>query len=217
MYREPVVEWIKQHRVIAIIKGVGSLYIENVVKALYEGGIRIVEVTLSSSDSLKSITLIRERMKGKMVCGAGTVLTHESVDDAAAAGAQFISCIHSDARIIQKIIEMDKAMIAGAFTPTNIATACEFGADFINIFPSASLGPGYFKHIKGPFSNQFFIAVGGINTDNAADFLKAGASGIAIGNNLVNPKFIRDNNYRAITEEARKYVDINKELYVRKS
>lgn len=212
MYREPVVEWIKQYRVIAIVKGVGSLYIENVVKALYEGGIRVVEVTLSSGDSLKSITIIREKMKGKMVCGAGTVLTPESVDDAAIAGAQFISCIHSDARIIQKISDMDKAVIAGAFTPTNIVTARKYKADFINIFPSISVGPDYFKHIKSPFYDQFFFAVGGINVHNAADFLKAGASGIAIGNNLVNPKFVKDNNYRALTDGAQKYVEIVKSI-----
>lgn len=212
MYREPVVEWIKQYRVIAIVKGVGSLYMENVVKALYEGGIRIVEITLSSADSLKSITTIREKMKGKMVVGAGTVMTEKSVDDAAAAGAQFISCIHSDAKILHKIAEMDKAIIAGAFTPTNIVTAREYGADFINIFPSISLGPDYFKHIKSPFNDSFFIAVGGIDTKNAAEFLKAGASGVAIGNNLVNPRLIKDNNYEAMSAEAQKYVAIVKEF-----
>ena len=212
MYRERIVEWIKQYKIIAIIKGVGSNYIENTVKALYEGGIRVVEITLNSSDALKSMTIIRETMRGKMVCGAGTVMTHESVDDAASAGAQFISCIHSDARIISKISEMDKAIIAGAFTPTNIVTAKEYGADFINIFPSITLGPDYFKQLKSPFNDQFFFAVGGINTENAARFLKAGAGGIAIGNNLVNPRLIKDNNYVAITVEAEKYVKIIKSI-----
>ncbi|OGO82086.1 MAG: hypothetical protein A2Y21_06650 [Clostridiales bacterium GWC2_40_7] len=210
MYREHVVEWIKQYRIIAIIKGVGSLYIENTVKALYNGGIRVVEFTLNSADALKSITITRETMRGKMVCGAGTVMTDETVDDAAGAGAQFISCIHSDARIIAKISEMDKAIIAGAYTPTNIVTAKEYGADFINIFPSITLGPDYFKQIKSPFSEQFFFAVGGINTENAAGFLKAGAGGIGIGNNLVNPRFIKEDNYNAIKEEAAKYVKIVK-------
>lgn len=208
MYREPVVDWIKQYRIIAIIKGVGSLYVENTVKALYNGGIRVVEITLNSSDALKSITLVREKMKGKMVCGAGTVMNDGNVDDAAAAGAQFISCIHSDDKLIRKIVHMDKAVIAGAFTPTNIVTAREFGSDFINIFPAVSVGSNYFKQIRDPFKDSFFIAVGGIDTNNAKEFLKAGASGIAIGKNLVNPRFIKDDNYQAITEEARKYVDI---------
>lgn len=212
MYRERVVEWIKQYKIIAIVKGVGSLYIENTVKALYDGGIRVVEITLNSADALKSITVVRETMRGKMVCGAGTVMTDETVDDAAGAGAQFISCIHSDSKIISKISEMDKAIIAGAYTPTNIVTAKEFGADFINIFPSITVGPDYFKQLKSPFQDQFFFAVGGINTENAASFLKAGAKGIAIGNNLVNPRFIKDNNYAAIREEAAKYVEIVKEF-----
>lgn len=212
MVREKVVEWIRQYRLIAIVKGVGSSYIENTVKALYEGGIRVVEITLSSNDSLKSITLVREKMKGKMVVGAGTVMTHESVDDAAIAGAQFISCIHSDARIIGMISQMDKAIIAGAFTPTNIVTAREFGADFINIFPSITLGPEYFKQLKSPFQNSCFLAVGGINLKNAEEFLKAGAWGIAVGNNLVNPRFIKEGNFQAISDEAQKYVEIVKKF-----
>ncbi|NJD01309.1 MAG: 2-dehydro-3-deoxy-6-phosphogalactonate aldolase [Ruminiclostridium sp.] len=195
---------------IAIIKGVGSHYIKNTVKALFDGGIRVVEITLNSADALKSITAVRETMRGKMVCGAGTVMTDKTIDDAAGAGAQFISCIHSDSRIIAKISELDKAIIAGAFTPTNIITAKEFGADFINIFPSITLGPDYFKQIKSPFCDQFFFAVGGINTENAARFLKAGAGGIGIGNNLVNPRFIRENNFDAIKEAAAKYVEIVK-------
>lgn len=212
MYREPVVEWIKQYKIIAVVKGVGSLYIEQTVKALYEGGIRTVEITLNSADALKSITLVREKMKGKMVCGAGTVMTYESVDDAAAAGAQFISCIHSDAGLIQKIKDMDKAVIAGALTPTNIVTAREFGADFINIFPAVSMGTDYFKQIRDPFKDSFFIAVGGIDLNNARDYLKAGASGIAVGKNLVNPKYIKDGNIAAMTQEAAKYVDIVKSI-----
>ncbi len=212
MYRERVVEWIKQYRIIANIKGVGSMYIEETAKALYEGGIRVVEINLNSTDALKSITIVREKMKGKMVCGAGTVMIPESVDEAAVAGAQFISCIHSDAKLLTKISEMDKAIIAGAFTPTNIYTAIECKSDFINIFPSITLGPDYYREIKSPFNGQYFFAVGGISTVNAADFLKAGAYGITIGNNLVNPRLIKDGNYEAITKEARKYVNIVEEF-----
>lgn len=212
MIKEKISDWIKQYKVIAIIKGVGSNYIVDTVNALYEGGIRTVEITLNSPDSLKSITIIREKIKGKVVCGAGTVMTAASAHEASVAGAQFVSCIHSDPQIIREALEMDRVIIAGAFTPSDIIIARNGGADFINIFPSITLGPDYFKQIKSPFGDQFFFAVGGISVSNAPDFLKAGAKGIAIGNNLVNPKFIKDNNYAAITEEARKYVKIINEM-----
>lgn len=212
MIKEKISDWIKQYKIIAIIKGVGSMYIENTVNALYEGGIRTVEVTLNSPDSLKSITIIREKIKGKVACGAGTVMTVESAHEASIAGAQFISCIHTEPQIIRETIEMDRVSIAGAFTPTDIIAAKSCGANFINVFPSITLGPDYFRQIKSPFGDQFLFAIGGISVNNAQDFLKAGAKGIAIGNNLVNPKFIKDNNYAAITEEAKKYVKIINEI-----
>lgn len=212
MIKENIAEWIKQHRIVAIIKGVGSLYIEDTVDALYKGGIRVVEITLKNEDSLKSITTIRKSMGGKIACGAGTVMNTEDVDSAAASGAQFISCIHSDENLIKKIKEVDKVCIAGALTPTNIISAKESGADFINVFPAISVGTEYFKQIKSPFSDQFLFAVGGVNLNNAYSFLKAGAFGIGVGNNLVNPRFIKDGNYHSITEEAKKYVEMVKEI-----
>ncbi|MDQ2085016.1 hypothetical protein RBH29_01005 [Herbivorax sp. ANBcel31] len=212
MIKKSIVEWIKQYRVVAIIKGVGSLYIEDTVDALYKGGIRVVEITLKNEDSLKSITKIRKRMGGKIVCGAGTVMNTEDVDSAAVSGAQFISCIHSDENLIKKVIEVERVCIAGALTPTNIISAKESGADFINIFPAISVGVDYFKQIKSPFSDQFLLAVGGIDRNNAYNFLKAGAFGIGVGNNLANPRFIKDGNYNAITEEAKKYVEMIKEI-----
>lgn len=209
MIKENIVEWIKQYRMIAIVKGVGSLYIEDTVKALYNGGIRVVEITLQNEDSLKSITKIRKSiMGGKIICGAGTVMNSQQVHNAAVAGAQFISCIHSDEDLIKEIKGIDKVCIAGALTPTNIISAKESGADFINIFPAVSVGRDYFKQIKSPFSDQFLFAIGGIDLNNAYGFLRAGAFGIGVGNSLVNPRFIKEGNYRAITEEAKKYVEI---------
>ena len=209
MIKEKIVEWIKQYRMIAIVKGVGSLYIEDTVKALYNGGIRVVEITLQNEDSLKSITKIRKSsMGGKIICGAGTVMNSAQVHNAAVAGAQFISCIHSDEDLIKEIKGVDKACIAGALTPTNIISAKESGVDFINIFPAVSVGQDYFKQIKSPFNYQFLFAVGGIDLNNAYGFLRSGAFGIGVGNNLVNPRFIKEGNYNAITEEAKKYVEI---------
>lgn len=209
MIKENIVEWIKQYRMVAIVKGVGSLYIEDTVEALYNGGIRVVEITLQNEDSLKSITKIRKgSMGGKIICGAGTVMDNEKVHSSAIAGAQFISCIHSDENLIKEVIALDKVCVAGALTPTDLISAKESGADFINIFPAVSVGPDYFKQIKNPFNDQFLFALGGIDLNNAYNFLRAGAFGIGVGNNLVNPRFIKEGNYNAITEEARKYVEI---------
>lgn len=209
MIKEKIAEWIKRYRMIAIVKGVGSLYIEDTIKALYDGGIRVVEITLQNEDSLKSITKIRKsNMGGKIVCGAGTVMNSQQAHSAAVAGAQFISCIHSDEDLINEIKGIDKVCIVGALTPTNIISAKESGADFINIFPAVSVTPDYFRQIKSPFGDQLLFAVGGIDLSNAYSFLRAGAFGIGVGKNLVNPRFIKEGNYRAITEEAKKYIEI---------
>ena len=209
MIKEKIAEWIKRYRMIAIVKGVGSLYIEDTIKALYDGGIRVVEITLQNEDSLKSITKIRKsNMGGKIVCGAGTVMNSQQAHSAAVAGAQFISCIHSDEDLINEIKGIDKVCIAGALTPTNIISAKESGADFINIFPAVSVTPDYFRQIKSPFGDQLLFAVGGIDLSNAYSFLRAGAFGIGVGKNLVNPRFIKEGNYLAITEKTKKYIEI---------
>ncbi len=208
--REEIIEKILKEKVIAIVRGLDPDRCLKVAKALYDGGIRLLEITFAQNkpetfkDTQKAISAISEAFKGEMEIGAGTVLTPEQVDMAVDAGAKYIISPDVKEAVIKRTIERGAVSLPGALTPSEITTAYEYGADFVKIFPAGSLGAGYIKAVKAPISHIRLLAVGGINEDNAKDYLSAGACGLGIGGNLVNAKHIENGEYEKLTEVAKK-------------
>lgn len=210
--RETVINAIEKEKIIAIAR---NLSVEDCVKAadaLYEGGIRLVEVTfnLRQPDSYQqtadAIAAIRAKYEGRMLVGAGTVTYPELVDIAASGGAQYIISPDTNEAVIRRTRELGLVSIPGAMTPTEIMTAHRLGADFVKLFPSADLGVSYIKSIKAPISHVKLLATGGINENNVADYLNLGMAGAGVGGNLVSKKWIESNELEKITETARKIV-----------
>lgn len=210
--REYVIEQIRKNRIIAIVRGVEPEKAIRVAQALYEGGIRLVEVTFNQKDpasfhaTAASIRGIREAMGDKMLVGAGTVTTPELVELAQQAGALYIISPDTDTSVIEKTRQLGLVSIPGAYTPTEAKQAHVAGADFVKLFPCVGDAAAYLKAICAPFNHIPFLAVGGIHADNAADFLKAGACGVGVGGSLVNKKWIDAGEYHRITEEARRFL-----------
>jgi len=210
--REYVIEQIRKNRIIAIVRGVEPEKAVRVAQALYEGGIRLVEVTFNQKDpasfqaTTASIRGIREAMGDKMLVGAGTVTTPELVELARQAGALYIISPDTDAAVITKTRELGLVSIPGAYTPTEAKQAYLAGADFVKLFPCVGDAPAYLKAICAPFNHIPFLAVGGVTADNATDFLKAGACGVGVGGSLVNKKWIDAGEYYRITEEAKRFL-----------
>lgn len=211
--REYVIEQIRKNRIIAIVRGVEPEKAIRVAQALYEGGIRLVEVTFNQKDpgsfqaTAASIRGIREAMGEKMLVGAGTVTTPELVEQAQQAGALYIISPDTDRAVIEKTRQLGLVSIPGAYTPTEAKQAYAAGADFVKLFPCVGDAPAYLKAICAPFNHIPFLAVGGVNADNAADFLKAGACGVGVGGSLVNKKWIDAGEYHRITEEAKRFLE----------
>ena len=211
--REHVIQTVLKEKVIAIARGIDVEACVKAADALYAGGIRLMEVTFNLKDpssyqnTADAIAAIRAKYEGRMLVGAGTVTTPELVEIAAAGGAQYIISPDTNLAVIRRTRELGLVSMPGALTPTEIMTAHNAGADFVKLFPTANLGIPYVKAISAPISHVKLLAVGGINEDNVADYIKAGMAGAGIGGNLVNKKWIENNEFEKITETARKLVE----------
>jgi 2-dehydro-3-deoxyphosphogluconate aldolase/(4S)-4-hydroxy-2-oxoglutarate aldolase len=210
--RERIIERIMKRKIIAIVRGIEAENNLRVAKALYEGGIDLVEVTFNQSKpkdfgrTASAIRAIVEYFGDKVLAGAGTVTTPALVEMAMAAGAGYIVSPDTNPRVIQKTRELDLVSIPGAMTPTEILTAHESGADFVKLFPAGNLGLSYLKAVKAPLSHVRLVATGGVNEKNIREFLDAGAVGAGIGGNLVSKAWIDAGDFDKITAAARECV-----------
>jgi len=177
---------IQTHRVVAILRGCDPVHILPIVEALYAGGIRLLEITLNSRDALNAIKDTHKEWGNKLLVGAGTVLTPDEAESAIAAGAKFILSPSLDLPTIQKTTELGALSIPGAFTATEIVTAWRNGAGMVKVFP-ASVGPSYFRDLRGPLPHIPLMPTGGVNLENIRQFQKAGAAAFGIGSALVSP------------------------------
>jgi 2-dehydro-3-deoxyphosphogluconate aldolase/(4S)-4-hydroxy-2-oxoglutarate aldolase len=210
--REKIIQKILDGRLIAIVRGIEEAAIIPLAESLSDGGIGIMEITFdqarpeSFGSTLRSITAIKEKLGDRMMCGSGTVISPEQVDLAAEAGALFIVSPNTDVAVIKRTRELGLVSLPGAMTPSECLIASAAGADFVKLFPAAALGVSYFKALRAPLSHIKFLAVGGIDESNAADFIKAGAVGLGAGGNLVNRDWIAAGEFDWITDAARKLV-----------
>ena len=173
--------------VIAILRGVTPETVLPVCDALVEGGVRFIEVTLNSPEALTSIALAAEHFRGASVrIGAGTVQSAAEVNAVAAAGGTYIISPNTDTAVIRQTKERGLISIPGFFTPSEAFAALAAGADLLKCFPVGCLGPGYIKDLKAVLPAPV-IAVGGVNADNAAEFLQAGAVAVGVGSALYKP------------------------------
>lgn len=204
-----VIKAIETEKVIAIVRGLDEETCSKVAAALYEGGIRLMEITFNQKDpssfpaTARAISCLSKQYASRMLIGAGTVLSAEQVDLAAKAGAKYIISPDVNEEVIRRSCELDLVSIPGAMTASEITSAYRLGADFVKLFPTANLGPSYVKALRAPLSHVKLLAVGGINENNVADYLKAGMCGAGIGGNLSNKAWIEAGEFERITETAK--------------
>ncbi len=139
------------------------------------------------------------RYKDHLNIGAGTVCSRDDLDRALVAGAQFIVTPVMEEDIIRRCKEIGIPVFPGAFTPSEIYSAWKSGADMVKVFPASMLGPQYIRELRGPLNQIKLMPTGGINSDNATAFLRAGASAVAMGSELMDKKLIRDKNWKALS------------------
>ncbi|HEY6274358.1 MAG TPA: bifunctional 4-hydroxy-2-oxoglutarate aldolase/2-dehydro-3-deoxy-phosphogluconate aldolase [Terriglobales bacterium] len=176
-------------------------------QAIVEGGIGIAEITMTVPGAIRVIEKVAEEFEGKVLLGAGTILDPETCRAALLAGAEFIVTPALDVRVVEMARRYSKACFPGALTPLEVLTAWQAGADMVKIFPCGPPGgPKYLKALKGPFPQIEMVPTGGVNLENAPEFIRAGASALAVGGELVNAGLLRAGKLDEIVATARSYV-----------
>ena len=198
---------ILESKIVAIIRGADPDDVLKIINALFEGGIRVLEITLNSPKALPVISEAAGQVGDKMLVGAGTVMDAEAARDALSAGAKFIISPSLNIEIIEITKRYSAVSIPGAFTATEIVTAYTNGADIIKVFP-ASIGVQYFKDLRGPLPHIPLMPTGGINLENIREFQKAGAVAFGIGSALVDTNHEVTKEYlQQLTDKARQFVE----------
>lgn len=211
--REEIINDIEQNKIIVIMRGFTTEQLINSVEAMAKGGVKLVEVTFDQSgkitdeETAANIAALKTHFLGRVRIGAGTVMSEKQVTLAFNAGAEFIISPDCCEAVIKKTRELGMVSIPGVFTPTEAANAHRYGADFAKLFPNSEVGISYLKALSAPLSHIKFLAVGGINHENMADYLNAGAKGIGVATAIADKKLIFSGNFDELTEKARLFTN----------
>ena len=209
--REQIIQKVLDKKIVAIVRGVYGEDCVKLAQALYDGGIELLEVTFDqskpealgrTSDTIHELVV---RLGDKMAFGAGTVTSLEMLELAKNAGAQFIVSPDTNEEVIKATVAGGMVSMPGALTPTEILNAHRYGADFVKVFPTSSLGTAYIKAVRGPINHVRLLAVGGVNEKNIGEFIKAGVDGAGVGGNLVNKEWIARGEFDKITALAEEF------------
>lgn len=207
-----VIESVEKNKIIAIVRGVEKEKLIPLAEAMYEGGIRLLELTysadgkVSDEDTAENIRMLCEHFGDRMYIGAGTVIKPEQVELTKKAGGRFIISPDVYEAVIKKTCELGMVSMPGALTTTEIQAAHRAGADFVKMFPITNMGTEYVKAVKAPLSHIKLLAVGGVDQNNMKDYLKAGVNGFGVGSNIINKKMLAEEDYAGITALAKEYV-----------
>ena len=184
---------ITVHKIVAILRGIQADDVLKIAGALCDGGVKIIEVTLNSPNALLVIEQLNSAYGNQLLVGAGTVLDVSDAKAAMAAGAKFLISPNVDIAVIKAAKNAGILSIPGAFTPTEIVTAHNNGADIVKVFPAPDAA--YIKNILAPLNHIKLMPTGGINLTNIKSFKDAGATAFGIGSSLVNNQSIIDETY----------------------
>jgi len=194
--------------IVAVIRAPDGRLLADVAEALLAGGVEVMEVTFTVPKAHHVLEAVADRLAGRGLLGAGTVLDPETARIAIQSGAEFLVSPAVNLDVIRMCQRYDKLALPGALTPTEVLAAWEAGADIVKIFPSDLTGPSYLKALHGPLPQVRLMPTGGVNLDTAAYFLRAGACALGIGGSLVEAKAVAAADFERITSLARQYVQI---------
>ena len=209
--KKKIIDVIKKEGLIVIVRSIDKNKLIPLAQAMYDGGVRLLEVTYSANgavsdeETAENIHALCNHFGEKMYIGAGTVLTEKQVELTKEAGGGFIISPNTKERVIQRTVELGMVSIPGAFSPSEIEAAHEFGADFVKLFPVTNLGAEYVKAVKAPLSHIDLLAVGGIDLDNIPLYKQAGVCGFGIGSNITDKSMIANEDWQGIAELAGRY------------
>ena len=200
------VEQITTSGIIAILRASSPQSLIDAANALKKGGVTVIEVTLTTPGALEIIKQASQIFGDEILFGAGSVLDPESARTAILAGADFIVMPTTNVEVIQLCRRYSIPIFPGAYTPTEIVTAWQAGADMVKLFPASNGGPDLIKAIKAPLPQVKLVPVGGVDLHSTANFIRAGASAVGIGSSLVNDQLLDAKSFDEISDRAKKFI-----------
>src|SRR5215510_11919160 len=208
MEKKAVLERITTTGVIPVIRAQSADEAASAIAAIQKGGVSVLEITMTVPGAIELIREVARRATEALV-GAGTVLDPENALACIDAGARFVVSPALNLETIAACREAEIAVLPGALTPTEVLTAWNAGADFVKVFPANALGgPSYLKSLKAPLPQVRLVPTGGVNLQTAKDFIKAGASALGVGADLVDLQALRRGDAELVTERARKFLSL---------
>src|SRR6059058_1809188 len=208
MSKESQLRQVLDSGIVAVVRSPDSQQLVEVCRALADGGVTVVEITMTVPGALDVVRQVRQALGDRVLLGAGTILDPETARAALLAGAEYIVAPTVNLDVIRLCRRYDKLVMPGAFTPTEILTAWEAGADIVKVFPAEVVGPAFFKALRGPLPQVRLMPTGGVDLTTAAAFLKAGACCLGVGGQLVEPKAVAERNFDRLRDLARQYVGV---------
>jgi len=212
MTRQDVLRKIAEVGLVPVVRAQSADEAMKVVDAIREGGVPVLEITMTVPGALGAIEQVARRFGAEVVLGAGTVLDAETARACILAGARFVVSPSLNLGTIEMCRRYSVAVIPGALTPTEVVAAWSAGADVVKIFPCGAVGgASYIKSLKAPLPQVEMIPTGGVSVKTAADFIKAGSMALGVGADLVDTAAIREGNAKLVTDKAREYVRLVQE------
>src|SRR5437762_8146031 len=194
--------------IVAVVRAPDSDQLVHVARALADGGVDVVEITMSVPNALDVLRQVRQELGERLLLGAGTVLDAETARAVLLAGAEYVVAPTLNLDVIRLCRRYDNLVMPGALTPTEILRAWEAGADIVKVFPADVVGPAFFKAVRAPLPQIRLMPTGGVDLQTAAAFLKAGACCLGVGSQLVEPVAVANRNFDRIRDLARQYVQV---------
>lgn len=204
MKKDAILAKFKAEKVIALIRADSPDGLLDCARALAAGGLTSIELTMTTPGAIRMLEKATSELPD-FLFGLGTVLDAETARAGILAGAKFVVTPGVRLDVIEMCQRYRVPIFCGAFTPTEIITVAEAGADAAKIFPAEFFGPNYIKSVKAPLPHVEMVPTGGVNENNVGDFLKAGAFAVAAGSSLVDGKAFKEKNWAAITAKAKAF------------
>jgi 2-dehydro-3-deoxyphosphogluconate aldolase/(4S)-4-hydroxy-2-oxoglutarate aldolase len=211
MTKEQILKIILDKKIIAVIRIKEEEKLKKVIDAIYNGGISVVEITMTVPNALRLIEKMSEEFEEKVLIGVGSVLNKTIAEEAIKAGAKYVVSPVFKKEILEAAHKYNLPAMPGAFTPTEIQAAHEAGADIVKVFPADIVGMNFFKAVLAPLPHLKLMPTGGVSLTNAGEWLKAGACAVGIGTALLGKNAIKNEQYDILTRNAE---TINKSISV---
>jgi 2-dehydro-3-deoxyphosphogluconate aldolase/(4S)-4-hydroxy-2-oxoglutarate aldolase len=204
--KSDIISLLTDPGIIAVVRAQQPAQVLPLFEALIAGGVRAIEITMTTPNALAAIREAREKIGERALIGVGTVLEADTCRAAVAAGAEFVVTPICRTELVAIAHAAGCPIMLGAYTPTEAQLAHEVGADFIKLFPADSLGTRYIKALRAPLPHLRIVPTGGVDVQNVAEFLKAGCVALGVGSSLVSAKILQEADWPELTRRACAFV-----------